>query len=152
MGLCFNFGQVSLGSGNLGIFWVHNKNLFPFPVDPYGRHIEDTSDFVDCSLSHWKVWERVIVKYPELKDTGYEEVPRGRILFQRRKPNVNFGTFVIYASASIHSNKSMKLEILKAFNLDHLQCETKDANEGKNSPIRWARDEHYEPPDFTQWS
>ena len=46
-----------------------------FNVEGNGRH------FHDSEQAHVKLWPTVVLKHKELGDFGYEEIPRGRIMF-----------------------------------------------------------------------
>ena len=67
----------------VGIFWVHKGVVLG-----RARDLEDAEEGVpgllDSPDSHVDLWSEVAFrqsKFPELRDTAYEDVPRGRALY-----------------------------------------------------------------------
>jgi hypothetical protein len=71
----------------LGIFWVY-KNVVFGKTCPIEEGEEGVSGLVDSPDNHVDIWESAdgyASLFPELRGTGYEQVPRGRVLFQRSR-------------------------------------------------------------------
>jgi hypothetical protein len=72
------------GSPLIGVFWIHPKTkelVAPYaePVEN-GQHDPDLH-VIDSRTLHMNLWNTVKDHYPDLKDLGYDQVPRGRIFF-----------------------------------------------------------------------
>jgi len=108
----------------IGIFWILPNNVicaFPekFNVEGNGRH------FHDSEQSHIKLWPKVVFKHKELGDLGYEEIPRGRIIFDYRT-----NKFLAYVCEDFVGKPDIRKALKDAFCL-HQQ------------KIMWTTDEHY---------
>lgn len=109
---------------SIGIFWILPDDgicAFPekFRVESNGRH------FHDSEQSHIRLWPNVVYSHKELGDYRYEEIPRGRILFDYRS-----NKFIAYICEDYVRNPLIRNALKDAFCL-HQQ------------KIMWATDEHY---------
>jgi hypothetical protein len=96
-------------SGKIGIFWVFRGKLLAATyalagVTEYGDAINSPTDHV----SHWPQFQS---QHPALRNLEYQDVPRGRVLFQ--KPTRKF---CVYMDKALHNPKT-KRAILKEFEL-----------------------------------
>lgn len=66
---------------------------------------------IDSPFDHVSVWSRIQNQVPALSSLGYEEVPRGRVLFLKRTKQ-----FVVYLD-KVLAVAAVKKAILKEFNL-----------------------------------
>lgn len=108
----------------IGIFWILPNNIicaFPekFIAEGNGRH------FHDSEQAHVKLWPKVVFKHKELGDLGYEEIPRGRIMFDYKS-----NKFLAYVCENFVQKPLIRNALKEAFCL-HQQ------------KIMWATDEHY---------
>jgi len=107
----------------IGIFWIINGK-----VDGFKEPIENGEDYgntVQPSCDHFTYWGEFVLRYPKLKLMEYDEIPRGRVVYDKRK-----SCFVILSSKEILKNRKLIRSICQFYGL------------GKNVELRW--DEHYE--------
>ena len=108
----------------IGIFWILPNDVicaFPekFDLESRGRH------FHDSEQSHIEQWPKVVHGHKGLDDFGYEEIPRGRILFDYRS-----NKFIAYVCADFVRNLLIRKALRDAFGLGRQK-------------VMWATDEHY---------
>lgn len=109
----------------IGIFWIlaANKNVCAFPepwlMTAHGRHFQDSED------AHIRRWPSVTAQYKELAFYEYEEIPRGRILYDYTAKK-----FLAYVCADFVNDAVIRTALREAFGL-------------QKQKIRWATDEHY---------
>jgi hypothetical protein len=88
----------TIPEGQIGIFWVHQQRLMPLPVVLSQAERRETK--LDSPDAHVDAWPRVVARYrrecPVLEILEYDEVPRGRILFETRTH-----TFMVYMDARL---------------------------------------------------
>lgn len=71
----------------IGIFWVYLGKVFG-QAEPVTAGTEAVLGLVDSNLDHVTVWEKMASArhtLPELTGMEYQQVPRGRVLWQRKK-------------------------------------------------------------------
>jgi hypothetical protein len=84
--------------GQVGIFWVYKGRLMalPIPLD----QAETRGIMLDSPDAHVQVWPRMVARYkgefPVLTILEYEEVPRGRVIFDTATR-----TFILYIDATL---------------------------------------------------
>ena len=108
----------------IGLFWIINGNIDGYrePLkngEKYGNTIQPRYD-------HFNYFEKIQEKYKKLKNLEYDDIPRGRVIFDTRK-----NKFVILSSKKVLNDKNLVKKVCEFFNL------SKD-----NVKLRW--DEHYE--------
>lgn len=108
----------------IGIFWIlPNKTLCAFPeewaANANGHRFHDSED------SHIRRWSCVVLQYKELAGYGYEEIPRGRILFDYHSKK-----FIAYVCNDFVNDPVVRTALRQAFGL-------------QREKVRWATDEHY---------
>lgn len=108
----------------IGIFWILPSNdIFAFPekliLEANGRHFHDSEE------SHIKLWPKVVLRHKELGIYGYEEIPRGRVIFDYQA-----NKFLAYVCDDFVNNPAIHAGLRAAFHL------------GKNKVV-WKTDEHY---------
>jgi hypothetical protein len=101
----------------IGIFWIHPKTKEL--LSPYGEPKEHGHDpfggggpFIDCRVTHPALWNVVKDHYPDLKHLKYDQVPRGRVFF-----NKDDNKYHVYGPALHLGDKKIKGKILLQFNL-----------------------------------
>jgi hypothetical protein len=108
--------------GRVGIFWCYKEQIISASV-PLESGV-DEGDFVNGPYDHISYWEVVRQTHRELKYLEYEEVPRGRVLYEKGKKR-----FRIYMDKCLFNNDHKKL-LLITFCL-------------KETDFDFATDEHY---------
>ena len=106
-------GKGSVPGGRVGVFWVHKGRLLPESM-PLADGSDD-GDFVNGPEGHVAVWSRVRGRwretFPEIAFLEYEEVPRGRVLYDRSN-----GRYRVFLDSQLMA-ASIKRQIREAFDL-----------------------------------
>lgn len=110
----------------IGIFWVFNGSVFgdKTPIDKCSQSV---TDLIDSDVTHVDSWERhghFRTINPQLAYFEYQEVPRGRVLFQLRTQR-----FLVYLDKKL-MNKVTKKAIADYFGFLPSQAD-------------WKSDAHY---------
>ena len=110
----------------MGIFWHYKKKLltYSFPVN----EVPEQSGFIDVGMGHYDLWSTFQKLDRDLKDVEYEELPRGRILY-----DVANKIYKVYASSTMILTEGFQDLVLHTFNLP------------KTATV-FESDLHYEPP------
>lgn len=90
----------------VGIFWVYKGVVFG-KARPFEEGEEGVKGIVDSPDNHIDVWESdegYTCHFPELSGVEYQQIPRGRALFQR-----NGNKHVIYLDKTLNNETSRKL-------------------------------------------
>ena len=112
--------------GEVGIWWLWKKQLIKSST-PYTNGI--ISDrFINGPNDHYKYWEIVQTMIKELRATEYEEIPRGRVIYDTKNKR-----FYCYTSRMLCRNKMLRSLVIENFKLDE-----------KSTTFR--QDDHYEEP------
>jgi hypothetical protein len=111
----------ALGEGRplIGVFWIHPKTkelLSPYaePVE-HGQHDPDLH-LVDSRTLHINLWNTVKDHYPDLKHLKYDQVPRGRVLFNKKNEK-----FHVFGPASHLADPSIQNKIQNTYKLPKSQ-------------------------------
>lgn len=70
----------------IGIFWVYQGMVFG-QAEPITAGTEAVAGLVDSNLGHVELWDKMAAarrSYPELASMEYQDVARGRVLWQRK--------------------------------------------------------------------
>ena len=110
----------------MGIFWHYKKKLltYSFPVN----EVPEQSGFIDVGMGHYDLWSTFQKLDRDLKDVEYEELPRGRILY-----DVANKIYKVYASSTMILTEGFQDLVFHTFNLP------------KTATV-FESDLHYEPP------
>lgn len=122
------------GAPMVGIFWVDpiKKKIDLTFADPVKSiKLEPGNEFITGPYGHYAVWEQY--KKNNLlpnkwKDQEYEYVPRGRVLYDRKKKR-----FKVFSSQELAQSPWFREAIIKEFNL-------------QSGNTNFFGDEHYEDP------
>lgn len=122
-------------AGTLGIFWFYKGQLLACSVPL--TQAERRGHRLDSPLGHVSVWPRLVAQHrktwPLLSILEYDEVPRGRVIFDMLKQ-----TFVIYMDESLFVRSATGLRP------DPSVAESLRTSFGlQEQPIRFATDPHY---------
>ena len=91
---------------NIGIFWIHKS----IALD----RMKPINGFIDSDFAHYKVWDEIVSQNKDLYLYEYEEIPRGRIVF-----DVKQKLFIIYSNYDIINLDEAKKLIMDTFGLDN---------------------------------
>ena len=94
----------------IGVFWIYNNQIFS--KKELLKNIEKINNFKDSNLSHYKVWEEIKYKHKDFYMFEYEQIPRGRIVYDTYNR-----VFLIYCNNDILNNSKAKKMILKEFRI-----------------------------------
>jgi len=108
---------------NIGIFWIYKDNIFS--KKEALNDIQEINGFKDSDLSHYEVWEEMKITYPYLYLYEYEEIPRGRVVW-----DVHNQQTIIYCNRALMNDEVAKVLIMREFKLE--------------SSYVFLYDEHYE--------
>lgn len=115
----------------IGIFWHYRGALLV-----YSRAVSEVAEsagFIDVDMSHYAYWRTFQIADPELEILEYEEVPRGRVLYDAGKK-----LYKVYSSTRLIENQTIRELVLKTFCLPA-------------SGTVFESDLHYEPPESIDW-
>jgi hypothetical protein len=111
--------------GHVGIFWINQTQVLADTVVWTGG--ESYGDFVNGLSDHCTHWATFQQQRPELRRYEYEQVPRGRVIY-----NTLTATFTVYGSERFIRDEAQRAIVLAAFHLPRNQT-------------RFVADEHYGP-------
>jgi len=103
----------------VGIFWVDKKNkrIDLIHADPIkSADLEPGAEFINGPHAHSAVWELLSAKGDLPKkwvDQEYEYVPRGRVLYDRKKKK-----YKVFSSQELAKSQWFRDAVLKEFNLE----------------------------------
>jgi len=95
---------------NIGIFWIFENKIFSETQKI--NDIKTINGFKDSDLSHYQVWNKIRNQHPKFYLYEYEDIPRGRVVY-----NVSKNKFVIYCNENILQDEILKRLILEKFQL-----------------------------------
>lgn len=98
----------------IGIFWIY-KDQVVGKARALAEGEENVPGLIDSPDSHVVLWEQTLgfhKRFPELLDIDYQQVPRGRVLFDRK-----LGKAVVYMDKVLHIAKH-KAALSQFFQLD----------------------------------
>ena len=112
-----------LPNRQIGIFWIYQNKIYLKTQNL--QKIKPINGFIDSDLSHYKVWDEIKSKNKDFYLYEYEEIPRGRVVYDTINHN-----FIIYCNKDILLNLQNKKQILETFKI-------------KNKNYSFKEDEHY---------
>jgi hypothetical protein len=94
----------------VGIFWYYKKKLltYSFPM----KEVEEQSGFIDVGMGHYDLWSTFQKLDRSLKNIKYEDLPRGRILY-----DVTNKIYKVSTSSKIIQTEGFQDMVLSTFNL-----------------------------------
>jgi hypothetical protein len=93
----------------VGIFWIYRGRLLMTAV-PVADGLT-YGDAIHSRIDHVKFWPLLQRRIKALRDLEYEQVPRGRVVFQGAQ-----NRFSVYMDTKLHSQHTKRL-LLKEFSL-----------------------------------
>ena len=97
-------------NNNIGVFWIFEKRVFSETQKL--KDIKSINGFKDSDLSHYQVWDKVKKQHPKFYLYRYEDIPRGRVVY-----NTKENQFIIYCNENILQDTISKKLILENFQL-----------------------------------
>ena len=112
-------------NSKIGIFWIYKGEVLGRAV-PLSAGGENYPGLVDSPDNHVEVWDEpsFLLAHPELKLREYQDVPRGRVLW-----DMNNRKAIIYMDSTLHTPDN-KANLRNFFALEN--CE-----------VQWGTDSHY---------
>jgi hypothetical protein len=107
----------------IGVFWIYDNQIFCETQNI--NDIKPINGFIDSDLAHYQVWNKVKNQHPKFYLFEYEDIPRGRIVY-----DIENEQFIIYCNKDILKQKISKKLILEKFQL-------------LNKKAIFIEDEHY---------
>lgn len=110
----------------IGVFWVYRGMVFG-QAEHVALGTEAVPGLTDSRLEHVELWEQMTSAkrlFPELATMEYQQVPRGRVLWQRKEDR-----HLIYLDKTLYSQKIFTA-IAEFFQF-------------KRSQAVWKTDSHY---------
>lgn len=68
----------------IGIFWFYKNEVMGF-AHAFDSSQADSLGMIDSSYTHVAYWQTLQGKLPQLKHIEYEDIPRGRAIFDMKK-------------------------------------------------------------------
>ena len=99
-------------TAKIGIFWIHKSKLYSKSIAL--DRVKSINGFIDSDFAHYKVWDEILSQNKDLYLYEYEEIPRGRIVF-----DVKQKLFIIYSNYDIINLDEAKRLIMDTFGLDN---------------------------------
>jgi hypothetical protein len=98
----------------VGIFWM---DLEQTKVYSDKTPLDEAEDYGKCRIHrqcHYDTWKNIVLLNPKWKGMEYEDIPRGRVVFER---NVRKSRFWIYLCPACSRRSRIKKEIINEFKL-----------------------------------
>lgn len=107
----------------VGVFWIYEGEVYHKAVSV--DDITPINGFIDSDLAHYEVWDEIQRKNPAFYLYEYEEIPRGRVVYDTVKKY-----YVVYANSTIIKSPIHRKRIAETFEVDR-------------NRIKFFEDEHY---------
>lgn len=90
----------------IGIFWIYKETIFgkAINVDEGEEYVPGLVDSPDNHTDHWDTIKGHLQLFPELRFNEYFDVPRGRVVYSRKK-----GQVFIYMDKVLFNDKTKQL-------------------------------------------
>lgn len=107
----------------IGIFWYDQNQVMGIAHD-FDLSDADSLGLIDSPYTHVEYWEILRCQLDHLNYLEYEEIPRGRVIF-----NTKLNQIIIYMDAKLFK-KSIAQKIAEFFSLNF-------------ETVKWKKDPHY---------
>ncbi len=107
----------------IGLFWIYKSQIYLKLIEKDKVKVID--NFIDSDFAHYQVWNEVSLQNKDFYLYEYEDVPRGRVIYDIKKVQ-----YIVYSNNDIINSIEDKLLIVNAFNL-------------QQSEVVFKYDEHY---------
>lgn len=105
----------------IGIFWYFKNRVIGI-AHHFNQSDQDSISLIDSTYTHVEYWETLKHSFPNLQEFEYEEIPRGRVIYNAKKQKA-----YVYMDA-----KLFKTAIAKQV-AEFLELES----------VIWMKDPHY---------
>ena len=108
----------------IGVFWVIDGKK----IDGYREPIESGENYgntIQPTFDHFSYWEKLIARYPKLKLLEYDDILRGRVVYNKKEKR-----FLILSSKKVLGNRNLIKVVSQFFEIPEIP------------KLVW--DEHYE--------
>ena len=96
---------------NIGIFWYWNNKVIGI-AHVFNLGDADSIGLIDSPYTHIEYWKNVQSEYPELKAYEYEQIPRGRVIYDMNKDKV-----IVYMDKTLFPSRTAS-KIYDFFDID----------------------------------
>lgn len=98
----------------VGIFWMDLQELKVYSDKTPLGDAEDYGNFKVHRRGHYDAWVNAVLLNPKWKGMEYEDIPRGRVVFER---NLKKSRFQVYLCPSCKDSVGIRSEIIREFKL-----------------------------------
>jgi len=125
---------VNEGVPEVGIFWYFQGQIIQSSL-PYTEGVDIGDGYINGPADHYLYWEQAKKWNSAIRDYEYDEVPRGRVIY-----NSNQRKFIVRISRALNSSNILSM-ILREFSL-------------RSANTKVVLDDHYElvKPDELDWT
>lgn len=95
----------------IGIFWHWNNKVIGI-AHVFNLGDADSIGLIDSPYTHIEYWKNMQSVYPELRHYEYEQIPRGRVIFDANKEKA-----IVYMDKKLF-NKVIATKIYDFFDID----------------------------------
>lgn len=107
----------------IGIFWYFKNQVIGI-AHHFNQSDQDSLGLIDSTYNHVECWDTLKQSFPNLQELEYEDIPRGRVIYNTKKQNT-----YVYMDAKLFKTLIAK-QIAAFFELDF-------------DSIIWMKDPHY---------
>lgn len=94
----------------IGIFWFYKNTVLGIAHD-FDASQSDSLGLIDSEYTHVDYWKYIKAQTPKLQYTEYEEIPRGRVIFDTKNDRA-----IVYLDKTLLTRSAVD-EIFKFFSL-----------------------------------
>jgi hypothetical protein len=107
----------------IGIFWYYQNQIIGIAHE-FQKSDQDSLGLIDSPYTHVEYWETLRDVIPEFRNIEYEEIPRGRVIY-----NAKTSKSYVYMDAKLLKNNIAR-KVADFFELN-FEC------------VIWKKDPHY---------
>lgn len=107
----------------IGIFWYFKNRVIGI-AHHFNQSDQDSIGLIDSTYTHVEYWETLKHSFPNLQEFEYEEIPRGRVIYNAKKQKA-----YVYMDAKLLKTAIAK-QVAEFFELDF-------------ESVIWMKDPHY---------
>ena len=95
----------------IGVFWVIDGKKIDGCREPLEKG-ESYGDTIQPTFDHFNYWEKLIARYPKLRPFEYDDIPRGRVVYNKKEKR-----FLILSSKEVLENRNLIKAIFQFFEI-----------------------------------
>ena len=107
----------------IGIFWYFQNQVIGV-AHHFNPSDQDSLGLIDSAYTHVEYWETLKQSFPNLQEFEYEDIPRGRVIYNVKKQKT-----YVYMDAKLFKTMIAK-QVAEFFELDF-------------DSVIWMKDPHY---------